>query len=151
METNPQATGNTFGAEETCTRIWWRTGWSCTVLDGCFIVVLGLCWFRCFFVWLVLPVMYCVLVSLIQSMARDRGMQRAQPGGKQIWSLLNGMVAGMEVCMMIERDFKESVLEGSLERGVEEDERESFWMKAEVRSRRARWYRCKLWCGSSGF
>lgn len=65
-------------------------------------------------------------------------MQWAQPGGKQIWSLLNGMVAGMEVCMMTERDFKESILERSLERGVEEDERESFWMKAEVRSRRAR-------------
>lgn len=40
--------------------------------------------------------------------------------------------------MMTERDFKESILERSLERGVEEDERESFWMKAEVRSRRAR-------------
>lgn len=71
-------------------------------------------------------------------MARDQIMQWAQPGGKQIWSLLNGMAAGMEVCMMTERDFKESILERSLERGVEEDERESFWMKAEVRSRRAR-------------
>lgn len=55
-----------------------------------------------------------------------------------MWSILNGVVAGMEVCMMIERDFKESILERSLERGVEEDERESFRLKAEVRGRRAR-------------
>ena len=47
----------------------------------------------------------CVLANRIERMTREQGMQQAEPGGRQIWSVLNGVIAGMEVCVMVERDF----------------------------------------------